>query len=184
MDWSCCTWSYYCEGGKDKWLEYTYKVTSPLNRFFIHIKLGFMIRLCISGIYFLMESFSIGYDLNLMIVRGVMLSPNQPVILHMLDIPPAVESLNGVKIELLNSVMVVELGGTLVAVEFGTMCMLMLLRHVLESILQSWLVVSRKKEGMERKDVMSKNVCIYKFQDSELEKHDAAKCKVIANYLI
>ena len=38
-----------------------------------------------------------------MIARGVMLGPDQPVILHMLDIPPAAESLNGVKMELVDA---------------------------------------------------------------------------------
>lgn len=36
-----------------------------------------------------------------------------------------------------------------------------------------------RKEGMERKDVMSKNVSIYKSQASALEKHAAANCKVM-----
>lgn len=36
-----------------------------------------------------------------------------------------------------------------------------------------------RKEGMERKDVMSKNVSIYKEQASALEKHAAANCKVV-----
>lgn len=35
-----------------------------------------------------------------------------------------------------------------------------------------------RKVGMERKDVMSKNVSIYKAQASALEKHAAADCKV------
>lgn len=38
-----------------------------------------------------------------MIARGVMLGADQPVILHMLDIPPAAESLNGVKMELVDA---------------------------------------------------------------------------------
>jgi hypothetical protein len=42
----------------------------------------------------------IGYALVPMIARGIMLGADQPVILHMLDIPPAAESLNGVKMEL------------------------------------------------------------------------------------
>ena len=36
-----------------------------------------------------------------------------------------------------------------------------------------------KKEGMERKDVMSKNVSIYKSQASALEQHAAPNCKVL-----
>lgn len=35
-----------------------------------------------------------------------------------------------------------------------------------------------RKEGMERKDVMSKNVSIYKAQASALEKHAASDVKV------
>jgi malate dehydrogenase len=35
-----------------------------------------------------------------MIARGIMFGADQPVILHMLDIQPAVEALNGVKMEL------------------------------------------------------------------------------------
>lgn len=38
-----------------------------------------------------------------MIARGIMLGPDQPVILHMLDIPPAAESLSGVKMELIDA---------------------------------------------------------------------------------
>lgn len=38
-----------------------------------------------------------------MIARGVMLGPDQPVILHMLDIPPAAEALNGVRMELVDA---------------------------------------------------------------------------------
>ena len=39
-----------------------------------------------------------------------------------------------------------------------------------------------RKEGMERKDVMSKNVSIYKHQASALEQHASDNCKVILQY--
>jgi len=45
----------------------------------------------------------IGYALVPMIARGMMLGPDQPVILHMLDISPAAEALNGVKMELIDA---------------------------------------------------------------------------------
>lgn len=45
----------------------------------------------------------IGYALVPMIARGIMLGPDQPVILHMLDIAPAAEALNGVKMELVDA---------------------------------------------------------------------------------
>lgn len=45
----------------------------------------------------------IGYALVPMVARGVMMGPDQPVILHMLDIPFAAEALNGVKMELIDA---------------------------------------------------------------------------------
>jgi len=45
----------------------------------------------------------IGYALVPMIARGIMLGADQPVILHMLDIPFAAEALNGVKMELVDA---------------------------------------------------------------------------------
>lgn len=44
----------------------------------------------------------IGYALVPLIARGVMLGPDQPVILHMLDIPAAAEVLHGLKMELID----------------------------------------------------------------------------------
>lgn len=40
-----------------------------------------------------------------------------------------------------------------------------------------------RKEGMERKDMMKKNVSIYKAQASALEQHAAPNCKVRFAYL-
>jgi len=45
----------------------------------------------------------IGYALLPMIARGTMLGLNQPVMLHMLDIEPTTEALNGVKMELIDA---------------------------------------------------------------------------------
>lgn len=45
----------------------------------------------------------IGYALVPMIARGIMLGPDQPIILHMLDIEPAAEALKGVKMELIDA---------------------------------------------------------------------------------
>lgn len=54
-------------------------------------------------LYFWAFPGQIGYALVPMIARGVMLGADQPVILHMLDIPPAAEALNGVKMELVDA---------------------------------------------------------------------------------
>ena len=84
----------------------------------------------------------IGYALVPMIARGVMLGPDQPVILHMLDIAPAAEALNGVKMELVmpHSPFLKVL-----------LLQLMLLRVALGSTLQSWLVGSQGKKAWKGK---------------------------------
>jgi malate dehydrogenase len=45
----------------------------------------------------------IGYALCPMVARGVMLGPDTPVVLHLLDIEPAAAALEGVKMELLDA---------------------------------------------------------------------------------
>ncbi|KAL5053507.1 hypothetical protein RYX36_034189 [Vicia faba] len=108
----------------------------------------------------------IGYVLVPMIARGVMLGPDQPVILHMLDIPPAAESLNGVKMELVDAAFPL-LKGVVATTDVVEAC-----TGVNVAVMVGGFP---RKEGMERKDVMSKNVSIYKSQASALEKHAAAK---------
>ncbi|TMW90771.1 hypothetical protein EJD97_015292 [Solanum chilense] len=112
----------------------------------------------------------IGYALVPMIARGVMLGADQPVILHMLDIPPAAEALNGVKMELVDAAFPLLKGvvATTDAVEACT--------GVNVAVMVGGFP---RKEGMERKDMMSKNVSIYKSQASALEKHAAPNCKVL-----
>ncbi|MCO5571648.1 hypothetical protein L7F22_025395 [Adiantum nelumboides] len=116
----------------------------------------------------------IGYALVPMIARGVMLGLDQPIILHMLDIPPAAEALNGVKMELvdaafplLKSVIV----GVVATTDVAEGC-----KDVNIAIMVGGFP---RKEGMERKDVMSKNVSIYKSQASALEAHAAKDVKVL-----
>ena len=45
----------------------------------------------------------IGYALAPQVARGAALGSDQPVILHLLDIPPAAQSLEGVRMELIDS---------------------------------------------------------------------------------
>ncbi|OMP00691.1 hypothetical protein COLO4_12458 [Corchorus olitorius] len=112
----------------------------------------------------------IGYALVPMIARGAMLGPDQPVILHMLDIEPAAEALKGVKMELIDAAfpLLRDVVATTDAVEA---C-----KGVNIAVMVGGFP---RKEGMERKDVMSKNVSIYKAQASALEKHAAPDCKVL-----
>ncbi|XP_012573987.1 malate dehydrogenase, cytoplasmic-like [Cicer arietinum] len=112
----------------------------------------------------------IGYALVPMIARGLMLGSNQPVILHMLDIEPAAESLKGVKMELIDAAFPL-LRGVVATTDVVEAC-----KDVNIAVMLGGFP---RKEGMERKDVMSKNVSIYKAQASALEEHAAADCKVL-----
>ncbi|KAG6786633.1 hypothetical protein POTOM_008240 [Populus tomentosa] len=111
----------------------------------------------------------IGYAIVPMIARGVMLGPDQPVILHLLDIEPAAEALNGVKMELIDAAFPL-LKGVIATTDPIEACMGVNIAVMVGGF--------PRKEGMERKDVMSKNVSIYKAQASALEKHAAEDCKV------
>ncbi|KAH6768459.1 Lactate/malate dehydrogenase family protein [Perilla frutescens var. frutescens] len=112
----------------------------------------------------------IGYALVPMVARGAMLGLNQPVILHMLDIPPAAEALNGVKMELVDAAFPL-LKGVVATTDVVEACTGVNIAVMVGGF--------PRKEGMERKDVMSKNVSIYKSQASALEKHAAPNCKVL-----
>ncbi|KAM0892620.1 hypothetical protein ACQ4PT_025620 [Festuca glaucescens] len=112
----------------------------------------------------------IGYALVPMIARGIMLGADQPVILHMLDIPPAAEALNGVKMELVDAAFPL-LKGVVATTDVVEAC-----TGVNVAVMVGGFP---RKEGMERKDVMSKNVSIYKSQASALEAHAAPNCKVL-----
>ncbi|KAL0914082.1 hypothetical protein M5K25_017587 [Dendrobium thyrsiflorum] len=124
-----------------------------------------MVRVLVTG-----AAGQIGYALVPMIARGVMLGPDQAVILHMLDIPPAAEALNGVKMELVDAAFPL-LKGVVATTDVVEACTGVNIAVMVGGF--------PRKEGMERKDVMSKNVSIYKAQASALEKHAAPNCKVL-----
>uniref|UniRef100_A0A7N1A3Q3 Malate dehydrogenase n=1 Tax=Kalanchoe fedtschenkoi TaxID=63787 RepID=A0A7N1A3Q3_KALFE len=112
----------------------------------------------------------IGYALVPMIARGIMLGQDQPVILHLLDIEPAAEALNGVKMELIDSAFPL-LKGILATTDVAEAC-----EGVDVAIMLGGFP---RKDGMERKDVMSKNVAIYKAQASALGQYASPNCKVL-----
>ncbi|GAB4861946.1 hypothetical protein Ancab_037201 [Ancistrocladus abbreviatus] len=112
----------------------------------------------------------IGYALVPMIARGLMFGPYQPVILHMLDIESAAEALKGITMELIDSAFPL-LEGVVATTDVIEAC-----KGVNIAIMVGGFP---RREGMERKDVMSKNVSIYKAQASALEQHAAENCKVL-----
>lgn len=105
-----------------------------------------------------------------MIARGEVFGKDQPLILHLLDIPPMVGVLEGVVMELSD-------------------CALPLLRKVVpttdplvgfKDVSAAFLVGAMpRKEGMERKDLLSANVKIFKVQGEALDKVAKKDVKVL-----
>ena len=82
-----------------------------------------------------------------MVARGAIFGPNQSVILHLLDIEPAAQALEGVKMELLDAALPL-LEGVVVSTNPEEAC-----KDVDVAIMVGGFP---RKAGMERKDVMSK----------------------------
>jgi len=112
----------------------------------------------------------IAYSLLYMIARGEVFGKDQPLILHLLDIPPMVGVLEGVVMELAD-------------------CALPLLREVVpttdpavgfKDVAAAFLVGAMpRKEGMERKDLLSANVKIFKVQGQAMDQHARKDVKVL-----
>eukprot|EP00244_Chara_vulgaris_P005839 TRINITY_DN22489_c0_g1_i3.p1 TRINITY_DN22489_c0_g1~~TRINITY_DN22489_c0_g1_i3.p1 ORF type:complete len:390 (+),score=72.26 TRINITY_DN22489_c0_g1_i3:167-1171(+) len=112
----------------------------------------------------------IGYALVPLIARGHLLGPDQPIILHMLDIAPCMDSLKGVQMELLDAAYPLLRGivATSDVAEAAT------------GVKVACMVGGfPRKAGMERKEVMGKNVSIYKEQAAALEKYADKDVKVV-----
>ncbi|KAL6651165.1 hypothetical protein ACP70R_010090 [Stipagrostis hirtigluma subsp. patula] len=113
---------------------------------------------------------NIGYAIVPMIARGLMLGPDQPVVLHMLDIPRAADALNAVKMELIDAALPLLRGIVATTDEAEAF------KGVNFAIMiGGW----PRLPGMERKDLIEKNVAIYKSQASALQQHAAQNCKVL-----
>lgn len=112
----------------------------------------------------------IAYSILYMIAKGDVFGQDQPLILHLLDIPPMMSVLEGVVMELAD-------------------CALPLLRQVVPTadpavafhqVSAAFLVGAMpRKEGMERKDLLSANVKIFKVQGEALDKNAKKDVKVL-----
>lgn len=112
----------------------------------------------------------IAYSILYMIAKGDVFGQDQPLILHLLDIPPMMGVLDGVVMELAD-------------------CALPLLRQVIPTadpavafnqVSAAFLVGAMpRKEGMERKDLLTANVKIFKVQGEALDKHAKKDVKVL-----
>nr|XP_023906820.1 malate dehydrogenase, cytoplasmic-like [Quercus suber] len=113
----------------------------------------------------------IGYAILQMIARGVLLGLDQPVTLHLFDnIKQADEALNGIKMELTDVAFPLLKGIVIATIDIFEPC-----KDVNIAVM---LGRFPRKEGMERTDMMSKNVSMYMAQASTLGKHAAANYKL------
>lgn len=112
----------------------------------------------------------IGYQLIFRIASGQLLGPDQPVSLHLLEIPPAMGALEGVVMELRD-------------------CAFPLLHDVVTSddanvafdgVDAALLVGARpRSKGMERKDLLTANAAIFSVQGKALNAHASRDVKVL-----
>jgi malate dehydrogenase len=112
----------------------------------------------------------IGYSLLFRIASGSMLGPDQPVILHLLEITPALEGLRGVAMELEDCAFPL-LAGMVPTddadVAFGDVDVALLVGAM------------PRKEGMERSDLLSANGGIFKPQGEALSRSAQRDVKVL-----
>jgi malate dehydrogenase len=112
----------------------------------------------------------IGYQLAFRIASGQLLGPNQPVILQLLEIPPVLEALNGVAMELEDCA-------------FPTLDGVLATDQADEAFrgTQYALLVGAKPRGpgMERGDLLKDNAQIFSAQGKALNEHAARDVKVL-----
>ena len=112
----------------------------------------------------------IGYQLAFRIASGQMLGDDQPVILHLLEIPPALPALNGVVMEL-DDCAFATLGG-IVATDDPNVAF--------KDSDYALLVGARPRgPGMERKDLLEANAAIFSVQGKAMNDHASRDVKVL-----
>jgi len=127
------------------------------------------IVVCVTG-----AAGQIAYSLLLSIARGEIFGKDQDVILQLLDIPPAMEALGGVKMELEDS--------TLPLLK-GILCTTDPKESFKNADVALMLGAMPRKQGMERKDLLKANATIFKEQGlaiNEVAKKDI-KILVVGN---
>lgn len=123
------------------------------------------IRVCITG-----AAGQIGYAIIPMICNGDMFGPEQPVILHLLDLSFMMEALSGVVMEIEDGSFPLVQG--VVATDDANKAFAGCDCAVL-------LGAFPRKQGMERKDLMEKNIGIFKGMGEAVEKNASNNIKVL-----
>jgi len=112
----------------------------------------------------------IAYSLIYQVASGYVFGPDQPLVLHLLDITPMMGVLNGVVMEIQDCAM--PLVRETVATDDPNVAF--------KDIDAAFLVGAMpRKEGMERKDLLAANVKIFKVQGEALDKFAKKSVKVL-----
>jgi malate dehydrogenase len=112
----------------------------------------------------------IGYSLLFRIASGAMFGPNQPVILHLVEIEPALKALNGVVMELDDCAFPL-LKGVVPTAD---------LNEGFKDVNWALLVGSiPRKQGMERKDLLGINGKIFIGQGKAIEKNASKEVRIL-----
>ncbi|HRC84813.1 MAG TPA: malate dehydrogenase [Thermoanaerobaculia bacterium] len=113
---------------------------------------------------------NIGYAMSFRIAAGDLFGPDQPVILQLIEIPPALEALKGVVMELLDCAFPT-LAGVVATTE---------LAEGFAGTHAAFLVGARPRgPGMERKDLLTANGGIFGPQGQALAAHAAKEVRVL-----
>eukprot|EP00301_Raphidiophrys_heterophryoidea_P021847 c6153_g1_i1.p1 GENE.c6153_g1_i1~~c6153_g1_i1.p1 ORF type:complete len:339 (+),score=92.09 c6153_g1_i1:36-1019(+) len=112
----------------------------------------------------------IGYSIISYFCQGYVLGPDTRVSLHLLDIEPAMKSLNGVVME------IEDLAYPLVDRVIATSNTDDAFKGADYAV---FLGAFPRKDGMERKDLLAKNIGIFKAQGSALAAHAKPTCKIL-----
>jgi malate dehydrogenase len=112
----------------------------------------------------------IAYSLVFMVARGDMLGPNQPVVLHLLDIPQMTEQLQGVVMELEDCALPL-LAGVVATTD---------VKEAFTGVDYCLMVGAMpRREGMERADLLKANAAIFKVQGKALNDYASKNVKVL-----
>lgn len=112
----------------------------------------------------------IGYALTPLVAQGLMLGPNTPVILHLLEVTPVLPALNGISMELQDCAY-----GTLK----GVVCTDDPAVAFKDADYVLFVGAFPRKEGMERKDLIEKNAQIFSSQGKILDQFAKKTVKVV-----
>ena len=114
----------------------------------------------------------ISYSLLFRLAAGSLLGPDQPIVLHLLEITPAMNALQGVVMELNDCA-----SPLLHRIEITDDPMV-----AFKNVDYAFLVGARPRgPGMERKDLLEANAEIFSVQGKSLECSSQQRCKSVGN---